>query len=434
MPPKKNRLNNKDFFTDIPKKILLKKLDLPKGISEIETKNKLKKILNHNIPFDESPSFIGGSIKPHYVPSAVKAILNRSEFFTSYTPYQPEFSQGILHVLFEYQSIIAELTGMDSINISTYDSATALGEAALMSSRITKKNRFIIPVNISWEKKIVLQNYVNNLGMHIQEVKYQDDGLVDLSDLNTKDVAGVYIENPNFFGIFDTRLDEIREVTEDTLLIVGINPFSLALMKPPNEYGADIVIGEGQGLGNHLNLGGSLLGIFGCKKKHVRMMPGKIVGATHDRNGKRAYCMTLQTREQHIRREKATSNICSNEALCAVAATVYLALLGGQGLQKMAITNMERANHLAALLKKYGFSFPFKKQFFNDFVATCPINSKKLNDALLKRQFQGGLILKKWFPELGESILFGVTEMHSIELINVFAKKIHEILQTIGKT
>ncbi len=435
MPPKKNRLNNIEaFFTDIPKKILLKKFDIPKGISEMETKNKLKHILKKNIPFDEAPSFLGGSVKPHYVPAVVKAIVNRSEFFTSYTPYQPEFSQGILHVLFEYQSMIAELTGMDTINISTYDSATALGEAALMSSRITKKNRFIIPANISWEKKTVLRNYVNNLGMEIQELRYQDDGLVDISELNTKDVAGVYIENPNFFGIFDTRLDEIRETTENTILIVGINPLGLALMRPPNEYGADIIIGEGQGLGNHLNLGGSLLGIFGCKKNHVRMMPGKIVGATHDKNGKRAYCMTLQTREQHIRREKATSNICSNEALCAVGATVYLALLGGLGLQELAITNMERANHLAALLKKYGFSFPFKKQFFNDFVAISPINSKKLNDALLKRKFQGGLILKNWFPELGESFLFGVTEMHSIELINGFAEEIHEILQTIEKT
>jgi len=269
--------------------------------------------------------------------------------------------------------------------------------------------------------------------MEIQEVRYQYDGLVDLSDLNAKDAAGVYIENPNFFGILDTRLDEIRETTEDSLLVVGVNPLSLALMKPPNEYGADIVIGEGQGLGNPLNLGGSLLGIFGCKKSHIRMMPGKIVGATHDKNGKRAYCMTLQTREQHIRREKATSNICSNEALCAVAATVYLALLGARGLQDLAITNMEKAKYLASLLEKYGFSFPFKKQFFNDFVAICPINSQKLNDALLKRKFHGGLILKKWFPELGESILFGVTEMHSIEIINQFVKEIHEIIQTIEK-
>ncbi len=435
MPPKKNRSNNiKDYFTDIPQKILIQKLDIPKGISEMETKNKLKNILKKNIPFDQAPSFLGGSIKPHYIHSAVKAIINRSEFFTSYTPYQPEFSQGILHVLFEYQSMISELTGMDTINISTYDSATALGEAALMSNRITKKNRFIIPTNISWEKKMVLQNYVSNLGMKIQEVRYQDDGLVDISGINTKDVAGVYIENPNFFGIFDNRLDEIREITEGTILIVGINPLSLALMRSPNEYGADIVIGEGQGLGNPLNLGGSLLGIFGCKKTHVRMMPGKIVGVTHDKNGKRGYCMTLQTREQHIRREKATSNICSNEALCAVAATVYLALLGGKGLQELAITNMERANHLAALLKKYGFSFPFKQQFFNDFVAISPIDSKKLNDVLLKRKFQGGLILKKWFPELGESFLFGVTEMHSMEIIKGFAEEIHEIIQTMEKT
>ena len=434
MPPNKNRLENiEDFFTDIPKKILLKKLDLPKGISEIETKNKLQNILQQNIPFGKAPSFLGGSVKPHYIPSAVKAILSRSEFFTSYTPYQPEFSQGILHALFEYQSLIAELTGMDAINISTYDSATSLGEAALMSSRITKKNRFIIPTNISWEKKTVLHNYVSNIGMKIQEVRYQDDGLVDLSSLSTKDTAGVYIENPNFFGIFDTRLDEIREITEGTVLVVGINPLSLSLIRPPNEYGADIVIGEGQGLGNHLNLGGSLLGIFGCKKNHVRMMPGKIVGATHDKNGKRSYCMTLQTREQHIRRERATSNICSNEALCAVATTVYLALLGGRGLQELAITNMERANHLAALLKKYDFAFPFKKPFFNDFVAISPINSKKLNDELLKRKFQGGLILKNWFPELSESFLFGVTEMHSLNLIHVFAEEIHKIIQTIGK-
>jgi glycine dehydrogenase subunit 1 len=429
LPEHSRSKKSENFFTDIPQEILLKELDLPKGISEIETKNKLKSILKKNIPFETLPSFIGGSLKPHYIPAVVKSLINRSEFFTSYTPYQPEFSQGILQVLFEYQSMMAELTGMDTINISTYDSATALGEAALMSHRITKKNQFLIPANISWEKKTVLHNYVDNLGIEIKEMKYLDDGLVDISFSNTREISGVYIENPNFFGIFDDRLDQIRETTEDTLLIVGSDPLSLALMKPPREYGADIVIGEGQGLGNNLNFGGSLLGVFGCKKKHVRMMPGKIIGATRDLNGKRAFCMTLQTREQHIRREKATSNICSNEALCAVAATIFLSSLGGQGLQKLAITNMERAKYLANQLARNGFSFPFKKQFFNDFVAASPMDPQELNNALLKRKFHGGLILQDWFPDIGKSFLFGVTEMHSVELIEKFVKEINKIMQ-----
>lgn len=419
-----------DFFTDIPEKILINDLDIPEGISEQEVKTELKNILKKNIIFEKIPFFFGGPIKPHYIPSAVKSILNRSEFYTSYTPYQPEFSQGILQALFEYQSMMSELTGMDVINISMYDSSSALGEAALMSARISQKKYFLIPSNITWEKKAVLKNYSEHSGIKIKEIPFTEQGLIDLSFVDVTNTAGVYIENPNFFGLFDYRLEEIRDLCTDTCLVVGTNPLSLPLLKTPNFYGADIVISEGQGFGNPMNFGGSLLGVFGCRKKYVRMMPGKIIGATRDSIGQRAFCMTLQTREQHIRRVRATSNICSNETLCAIASAVYLSLLGGKGLTDLAVNNMEKAKYLADRLHTIGFSMPFESAFFNDFVMNAPGDVDRINRMLLKKEIYGGLSLKKQFPELGDAVLFGVTETHTKKMMD----KLIDTLKSIQLT
>jgi glycine dehydrogenase subunit 1 len=377
-------------------------------------------------------SFLGGGMKPHYIPAAVRAIVSRSEFYTSYTPYQAEFSQGILQSMFEYQSMMGELTGMDVANMSMYDSSTALGEAALMACRITKKNEMLIPSNISWEKKSVLRNYVKGIGMKIEEIPYLSNGKVDLDKIKKKgEKKVVYIENPNFFGLFEDRISEVREISEESFLIMGIDPISLAIVTPPSEYGADVVVGEGRSLGNPLNFGGPLNGILACKKEFVRQLPGRIIGATTDKNGKRAFCMVLQTREQHIRRGKATSNICTNNALCSLASAVYMALLGEEGLREIAVANMRNGEKLMEKISSInGFELPFDGEHFNEFVALSPIDPDELNKKLLKRGIQGGLPLKplKSFPELEKAMLFGVTEMHTDEEMERLVNAIEEVL------
>ena len=418
-----------ELFDDIPKEVR-KDVPLPPAKEEMEVEAEIKNILKKNASFFDMPSFIGGGIKPHYVPAAVQHILSRSEFYTSYTPYQAEASQGILQALFEYQSVICELTGMDAANVSMYDAATSLGEAARMAKRITQKSEFVIPYNISWEKKSVLKNYVKYAGMKIKEAKYTDNGRINISELEKQvgnETAGIYIENPNFFGIIE-KMDEMNDLKKEALLIVGIDPLSLAILKPPADYGADIVIGDGW-FGNPMNFGGPRLGIFSCRKEFVRKMPGRIIGATKDAEGKRAFCMTLQTREQHIRRGKATSNICSNEALCCIAFLAYAVLLGRDGLKKLAIKNMQNARYAQKKLASLNFSFPFSNDFFNEFVAIAPINAVQLNKNLLKKGIHGGLLLEKQFPELKNALLYGITEMHTHEIINKMAKATKQILE-----
>ncbi len=416
--------NIDELFEDLPEEIRIDGLNLPEGKGEMEVEMEIRKILEKNKSFFDMPSFLP-IIKPHYIPPAVFEIVGRQEFYTSYTPYQPEASQGILQAMFEYQSVVAELTGMDAANVSMYDSATALGEAALMAYRIKKKKKIVVPRNIFWHKKSVLRNYAKGAGLEIVEVDYGEDGRIKL-DIEMDDVAAVYIENPNFFGIIEDRYDEIAEMKEriDALLIAGVDALSLAVFNPPSFYDADIVIGDGY-LGNPLNFGGPLLGIFACKKEYVRQMPGKIVGATVDKEGRRAFCMTLQTREQHIRRGKATSNICSNQALCCIAFLAYVSIMGRGGLRKVAKKNMENAHYMAEKLQKIGFKMPFSGKFFNEFVVSGKINGGELNKKLLSKGIHGGLPIDE-FIENG--ILFGVTEMHSRSIIDEAVEKIKEAM------
>lgn len=263
--------------------------------------------------------------------------------------------------------------------------------------------------------------------MEIKEIDYREDGRISL-DINEKDVSAIYVENPNFFGVIENRYNEIKKLKEelDALLIVGIDPLHLAIFNPPSYYDADIVIGEGY-LGIPLNFGGPLLGIFASKKEYVRQMPGKIVGATLDANGKRAFCMTLQTREQHIRRGKATSNICSNQALCCIAFVAYVAVLGRNGLRKIAIENMKNARYMAKKLEKIGFKIPYK-EFFNEFVAIPPVNAKELNNKILEKGIHGGLLIDEYIKN---GILFGVTEMHTKEIIDFAVDKFEEAMEEI---
>ncbi len=415
---KETGLNDIDeLFSDIPKQIRVKNLNISKGLSQQETEQKLRELANKN---SKIPSFLGGGIKPHYIPAAVKSIISRSEFYTAYTPYQPEASQGFLQAMFEYQSIIAEITGMDMSNASLYDGVTALGEAALMCSRINQKKTFVIPQNISWEKKSVLKNYTKGPGIKIKEIPCDNKtGKIDLEKLKQNidnDTAGVYIENPNFFGVFEDDVEKIRKTVKDngSIFVVGVDPVSLGVTKSPGSYGADIVIGEGRAFGNPMDFGGSSLGIFACKNEFLRQMPGRIIGMTKDLDGRRAFCMTFQTREQHIRRSKATSNICTNEGLCALTAVTYLAWLGGNGLEELSKINYEQGQKLSKLISSIaGFEKRFTGTNFNEFVIKSKADPNKINKELLKKDVQGGLILEKWYPELKDCMLFGISEIHT---------------------
>ena len=408
------------LFADIPAAVRVDGLDLPRGLAEPDVVSRVTSILRRNRMGEEMPTFLGAGLYDHFVPASVRAITARSEFYSSYTPYQAELSQGILQALFEYQSIVCELTGMDAANTSMYDGSTALGEAALMAARITGKREIVVPRALHWDRRQVLENYGRGPGLRIREVPFdRRTGTLDLAALResvTEETAAVYVENPNFFGIFDDRVDEIREIARG-LLVVGANPLSLAVARPPGDYGADIVVGEGQPLGNAVAFGGPLLGVFACREEHIRKMPGRVIGMTRDADGRRAFCMTMQSREQHIRREKAMSNICTNETLLAVASAAYGAILGGNGLRRLAERNVERARELAARIAGIaGFAAPaFHAEHFNEFVVRTARPYVEIHGALLRAGVHGGVSLEPHFPEVGHAALFATTEVHRPE-------------------
>jgi len=407
-----------ELFADIPSEVRTKGLDLPMGLPEQEVVRHVTSLLRKNRSAETMPTFLGAGLYDHFVPASVRAIASRSEFYTSYTPYQAELSQGILQTLWEYQSFICELAGMDAANTSMYDGSTALGEAALMAHRITGKREIAIPKAMHQEKKQVLRSYAVGPDLKVVEVDYDSEsGTMDLDDLRSvvgDDTAAVYVESPNFFGRFEEELAEIREIAP-SLLIVGANPLALAITKAPGDLGADIVIGEGQPLGNAVNFGGPLVGIFACKEEHLRKMPGRVIGLTRDVEGRRAFCMTLQTREQHIRRERAMSNICTNETLMAVISAAHIAVLGARGLRRLALENMRRAKRLAERIDPLeSFEAPgFLGAHFNEFVVRSEVPYAKVHKALLAAGVHGGLPLTRHCPELGEAALFATTEVHT---------------------
>jgi glycine dehydrogenase subunit 1 len=425
-----------ELFADIPEEIRINGLGLPDALSEFELRKEFDKIVSKNLPVTEYTSFLGAGTYQHSIPAMVPALINRSEFYSCYTPYQPELSQGILQGLFEYQSLIAELTAMDGANTSMYDAPTSLGEAALMSSRITRKNEFIIPQAIHWDKLSVLQNYTKWVDMKIKTVPYRSDsGEIDLDALKSQineNTAGVYIQNPNFFGIFEKTVTELKELIGKAMLVVGVNPVSLGVIKPPGEYGADIVIGEVQEFGNPMNFGGPLNVLFACKKEYIRKMPGRIIGLTQDTEGRQAFCMTLQTREQYIRRDKATSNICTNEALCALASGIHLAALGKNGILELGKQNLVRGQYLAERLNNIsGIISPiFQNQHFNEFVIKFDgsVEADEVLHNLVKHQILGGVPLKSHFPELGETLLIATTEVHTEEDYNHYLNALDQVL------
>lgn len=418
-----------ELYADLPEKYRLKKpLSLPKrALSEFEVKKHVETLLSKNSSCNDMPIFLGGGCWPHDVPAVVREIVNRSEFLTSYTSYQPEVSQGMLQALFEYQSMMCELTEMDVSNCSMYDWASALGEAARMASRIKGKNEILIPRIIHPERAATLQVYAEPAGIMVKQVGYNpENGQMDLDDLENKisnRTAAVYVENPSYLGGVESQVDEIGKEAHSngSLFIVGIDPTSLGILKPPGEYDADIVVGEAQPLGNGMNFGGPLLGIMACRDDMhlIRQMPGRIIGLTTTRNNNRqGFCMALQTREQHIRRERATSNICTNEALCAVASAVYMALLGPEGFRQLAETIMYKANYAMQLLSSVrGIKAPvFKSAHLKEFTVNFDETGLKVgevNKGLLQRKIHGGRDISSEFPELGQTAIYSVTEIHS---------------------
>ena len=430
-----------DLYVNIPDELRFKgELQVPGSYTELEVKKLVSDTLEKNTHLKCAP-FLGGGVWPHYVPSVVDEVVHRAEFLTSYTPYQPEISQGMLQSIFEYQSLICELVDMAVANASMYDWSSALGESALLASRLNHKETILVPSFISPTRLAVLKTYTGPAGLKIEKVNHNpESGMMDLEDLKAKvddETAAVYVETPSYLGFTEENVKTIGEITHDkkALYITGVDPISLGLLSTPGSYGADVVVGEGQPLGNHMSYGGPLLGIFACNHDNaiIRQMPGRIIGVTEAiADKRRAFVMTLQTREQHIRREKATSNICSNEALCSVASATYLSLLGPNGLKDLAETCTSRAHYAIRLINELDNARApvFNSYHFKEF--TVKYSKKKaadVNKVLLSKGYQGGKPLRGEFPELDESALFCVTEMHSKKDIDGLVAALMEATQ-----
>ncbi|MGB4439738.1 MAG: aminomethyl-transferring glycine dehydrogenase subunit GcvPA [Sedimentibacter sp.] len=419
------------LFKAVPDSVHLKgKLNIPEALSEMELVKNIKALSNENLNTDDYACFLGAGAYDHYIPSTIDQLISRQEFYTAYTPYQPEISQGTLQAIFEYQTMICELTGLPVANASMYDGATAMTEAAIMSCEATKRSEILISNTVHPESRQVLNTYAQFRNMTVTEITYKD-GQADIDDIKSKinkNTAAVIIQSPNFFGIIED-IKVIAEVAHEnkSLLAVSADPVSLSILKSPGELGADIAVGEGQSLGNPLNFGGPYLGFMAVTEKLMRKIPGRIVGQTSDSDGNRGFVLTLQTREQHIRREKATSNICSNQALNALQATMYLTFIGKEGLRKVAELCINKSHYAYNELIKTGkFSPVFTATFFKEFVvkSKTPINA--LNDKLLSNKIIGGYDIEKNYPELKNGWLVAVTEKRTKQEIDYLTRKVAE--------
>lgn len=420
-----------DLFQSLPDEGKFPELALPEGITEMEALDELSYISSVNETPQELISFLGAGAYNHYIPAAVDSILRRSEFYTAYTPYQPEISQGTLQAIFEYQSLIAALTGMDVANASHYDGATAVAEAVNMAYHNFRgrRKKVIISPSVHPQYRDTIHTYMKGMDLEIVgenlESEADPDQLISMIDDQT---ALVMVQYPDFFGrIFDlTKLSEATHA-EKALFAVHINPVALGLIKPPSEFDADIVTGEGQALGIPMSFGGPYLGLFATKKQYVRKMAGRLAGETVDTLGQRGYVLTLNTREQHIRRENATSNICTNQGLIALASTVYLSLLGKNGLQDLAKLNYHKAHYAAERFSTVpGFMVNPVQPFFNEFVVHCPIPAKEVNQILLTHDILGGYDLSQDYPDLSHELLVAVTEMNSKSEIDFMVEVLEE--------
>jgi glycine dehydrogenase subunit 1 len=426
-----------DLFTDVPDGYRFPKLDLPEGMTEMEIMSELQEIASGNASTKDLICFLGAGAYNHYIPAAVDAVIRRGEFLTAYTPYQPEVSQGTLQAIFEYQSLVTALTGMDVSNASHYDGASAAAEAVVMAYHHFrgKRGKLVVSPGVSPQYRETIRTYMqgyenfcisgDNVGL---DPLCSPDCLEPLVDADT---SLVLVQYPDFFGrLYDfTKLVNVAHEA-GALVAVAVNPMALAMLKPPSEFGADIVVGEGQPLGIPLSYGGPYLGIFATKKEYVRRIAGRLVGETIDQQGRRAYVLTLTAREQHIRREKATSNICTNQGLIALTSTVYMSLLGKQGMRQVADLCYHKAHYAADCIADIpGFSVCMDAPFFHEFVVCLPehLNVDKVNEALLERGILGGHNLSSDYPELKNRMLVAVTEMISRDEIEYFCEVLREV-------
>jgi glycine dehydrogenase subunit 1 len=419
------------LFAAIPAALRAKHFDLPQGMSEFETFDRMKAVAGKNS--SDTLNFIGGGFYDHIIPAAVDHLSGRAEFYTAYTPYQPECSQGTLQALFEYQTAICRLTGLDVSNASLYDGATACAESAMMALRVTGRNRILVDACVSPFSREVLKTYLFNLDVEIVEIP-QADGALDragLARLLDDTVAGVLVQNPNFFGTVEDFTSLAAEVhAKGALLIASVYPVSLGMLKSPGEMGVDIAIGDGQSLGNPLSFGGPSFGFIAAKKKLIRNMPGRIVGETVDRNGKRGFVLTLQAREQHIKRHKATSNICSNQGLCALRGLIFLSTVGKEGLKDMASLNRDKSEYAKSRLTSIpGVKLLQSGPTFNEFTISLPQSSQPVVSALLKKGIAAGVPAGEYYNGLENALIVTVTEKRSKSEIDRLAQAVQEVLQ-----
>ena len=427
--------NVDQLFTGIPADLRLgdTPLSLPSALSESEVVAKLRQIQKRNPDPEEVSSFLGAGAYRHYSPAIIGSLIQRGEFSTSYTPYQAEVSQGTLQAIFEFQTMIAMLTGMDVVNASMYDGASALAEAVLMAHRINKKSEYLIASSVHPEYRQTVKTYLRGTNHQLVNVPYDSTGKTDLEfilqNLNNR-VSAVVLQSPNFFGIVEEYEELGKELAEqDILLIVVVaEPLSLGILKPPGERLADIVVGEAQSFGLPVSYGGPYAGFFATREKFVRQMPGRLAGETVDRRGRRSFVLTLSTREQFIRREKATSNICTNQGLCMLAVTIYLAVMGKQGLRELALLNLSKTDYMKKKLSKIqGFEMQFSGDTFNEIVLKCPKPANEIRDALLEYKILAGLPLGNYYPKLDDSLLLCTTELNTVEDIDLLADKLETV-------
>ncbi|MBI5903118.1 MAG: aminomethyl-transferring glycine dehydrogenase subunit GcvPA [Deltaproteobacteria bacterium] len=426
-----------DLLGALPSRLrLAKDLDLPKGISEQELAGVLKDLSSRNSTTREYASFLGAGAYNHYIPAVVDSLISRSEFYTSYTPYQPEVSQGTLQAIFEYQTLVCQLTSMDVSNASLYDGASAVAEAVLMARRITGKDAVLLSSALHPEYRETVRTYMAGASDHVSEVFYCTEAGRTLPEAVeaalTGDTACLVVQHPNFFGSLEDveALSRVIHAKKGLLIVVTNEAVSFGLLKPPGEMNCDIAVGDNQSFGNPLSYGGPYLGFMATKSEFVRQMPGRIVGQTVDKNGKRAFCLTFATREQHIRRERATSNICTNHGLCALSAAVHLVSLGATGLKQLAVHNLFKANYLKEGLRATkGVDIAFSSPVFNEFTIRVDKDPEGVLKALLKKKIMGGVSLKRLYPELDRHILVAATEMNSKEDIDRFVSEIGKLSQ-----
>ncbi|RLQ98254.1 aminomethyl-transferring glycine dehydrogenase subunit GcvPA [Falsibacillus albus] len=417
-----------ELFQDIPEKVRFNgEYKIKAAKPETALLKELTQMASKNADLKANSSFLGAGVYDHYIPTIVDHVISRSEFYTAYTPYQPEISQGELQAIFEFQTMICELTGMDVANSSMYDGGTALAEAAMLSAGQTRRKKVLISETVHPESKEVVKMYAKGQYIDVVEIPSQN-GATNLEELKNQmdeDVAAVIVQYPNFFGQIEP-LKDIEPIVhaQKSLFVVSSNPLALGALTPPGSFGADIVVGDAQPFGIPSAFGGPHCGYFAVTSKLMRKVPGRLVGQTVDEDGKRGFVLTLQAREQHIRRDKATSNICSNQALNALAASVSMTALGKKGVKEIALQNIQKANYLKKLLKEKGYDIPFNGYSFNEFVVNIGKPIKEINQVLLTKNIIGGYDLGRDFPALENHMLIAVTELRTKEEIETFVKEL----------